>query len=123
MGIAVYPRLHEILRARHLSVAELERQMELRFGLRVDAKTLYRLTHTAPIQRADLKVAGAAAAVLGVSLSDLFDVQAVPVASDEQARSAEQAQRGADAPVSEATRWWKAFETESARRRGASPGG
>lgn len=75
MGVAVYPRLSELLRAKNLTVADLERQIERRFGLSVDPKTLYRLTHVEPVQRADLEIAGAAAAVLGVGLDDLFDVQ------------------------------------------------
>jgi transcriptional regulator with XRE-family HTH domain len=79
MGVAVYPRLNELLRAKNLSVAELERQIEQRFGVPVDPKTLYRLTYPERVQRADLEIAGAAAAVLGVSLGDLFDVQAVPL--------------------------------------------
>ncbi|HEY7067077.1 MAG TPA: helix-turn-helix transcriptional regulator [Chloroflexota bacterium] len=79
MGVAVYPRLNELLRAKNLTVAELERQIEQQFGVQVDPKTLYRLTYPERVQRADLEIAGAAAAVLGVSLGDLFDVQAIPV--------------------------------------------
>ena len=75
MAVAVYPRLSELLRARNLSVAELERQIKRRFGLSVDPKTLYRLTYAEPVQRADLEIAGAAAAVLGVGLDDLFEVR------------------------------------------------
>lgn len=87
MAVEVYPRLHELLRARNLSVAELERQIEQRFGLSVDPKTLYRLTYAEPVQRADLEIAGAAAAVLGVGLDDLFEVRATPVDEGEKARS------------------------------------
>lgn len=79
MSVAVYPRLSELLRARQLTVAELERRIEARYGLPVDPKTLYRLAAAAPVQRADLEVAGAVAAILGVGLGDLFDVHAVPV--------------------------------------------
>jgi transposase len=87
MAVAVYPRLNELLRARILSVAELERQIKQRFGLLVDPKTLYRLTHAEPVQRADLDIAGAAAAVLGVGLDDLVDVRTTPVDEDEEART------------------------------------
>jgi hypothetical protein len=76
MGIAVYPRLGELLEAHRMTVAELERQIEARFGLSVDTKTLYRLTHPASVQRADLEIAGAAATVLGVGLDDIFEVRA-----------------------------------------------
>lgn len=79
MSIAVYPRLSELLRTRNLSVAELERQIEQRFGLSVNLKTLYRFTSHEPVHRADLEIAGAVAAVLGVGLGDLFDVRAIPV--------------------------------------------
>jgi transcriptional regulator with XRE-family HTH domain len=78
MSVAVYPRLNELLRAKGLSVAELERQIEQRFGLSVDPKTLYRLASSEPIQRADLEIVGAVAAVLGIGLDDLFAVYAVP---------------------------------------------
>lgn len=79
MSVAVYPRLGALLEANHMTVAELVRQIEARFGLSVDSKTLYRLTHADAVQRADLEIAGAAAAVLGVGLDDVFDVRAVPV--------------------------------------------
>lgn len=84
MSVVVYPRLGELLRSRNLSVAELERQIEQRYGLPVDPKTLYRLAHDEPVQRADLAVAGAAAAILGVDLGDLFEVEAVPVDEGEE---------------------------------------
>ena len=80
MAVAVYPRLGELLRARDLSVAELGRRIERQFGMAVDRKTLYRLAASAAVQRADLEIAGAAAAVLGVGLDDLFDVEATPLA-------------------------------------------
>ncbi|MGH2350118.1 MAG: hypothetical protein ACRDI2_14950 [Chloroflexota bacterium] len=75
MTVAVYPRLGEVLREKNLSVAELGRRIEQRFGLSVDRKTLYRLASSDPIHRADLDIAGAAAAVLGVGLDDVFEVQ------------------------------------------------
>ncbi|MFN8559539.1 MAG: helix-turn-helix transcriptional regulator [Dehalococcoidia bacterium] len=89
MSVAVYPRLSELLRAKRLSVAELERRIEARYGLQVDPKTLYRLTAAAPVQRADLEVAGAAAAILGVGLGDLFDVHAVPLDDNQTLNGAE----------------------------------
>ena len=76
MSVVVYPRLAELLRERNLTVAELERQLKERFGLAVNPKTLYRLTQAAPIQRADLEIAGATATILGVGLDDLFAVEA-----------------------------------------------
>jgi len=89
VGIAVYPRLDQLLRERGLTVAELERRIERQFGMRVDPKTLYRLTHADPVQRADLEIAGAAATILGVGLDDLFDVQATPAAETDEAATFE----------------------------------
>ena len=54
----------DLLRERDLTVAELERRIRRQFGLKVDPKTLYRLTHGDPVQRADLEIAGAAAVIL-----------------------------------------------------------
>ena len=85
MGVLVYPKLGDLLRAKNLSVAELERQIKVRFGLSVDPKTLYRLTHAESVQRADLEIAGAAAAILGVGLDDIFHVEAVPVEAEDEA--------------------------------------
>ena len=85
MSVIVYPRLGQLLRERHLTVAELERQIEERFGLSVNPKTLYRLTQTTPVQRADLEIAGATAAILDVDLGDLFAVEAVPTAPGDAA--------------------------------------
>jgi len=84
MSVLVYPRLATLLQARNLTSADLARQIESRFGLPVTSRTLQRLTQTTPIQRADLEVAGAAAAVLGVELGDIFAVEATPVSSGEQ---------------------------------------
>ncbi len=84
MSVVVYPRLGQLLEQRKLSVAELERQIETRFGLRVNVKSLYRLTQAAPVQRADLEIAGATAAILGVGLDDLFTVETV--AQDDEAQ-------------------------------------
>jgi hypothetical protein len=78
MTVVVYPQLGELLQARRLTVADLERQLRQRFGLMVNAKTLYRLTKPEPIQRADLEIAFATAAILGVNLDDLFTMRTLP---------------------------------------------
>lgn len=85
MSVAVYPRLAQLLEERQLSVAALERQIEQRYGLSVNDETLYRLTDAAPVQRADLEIAGAIAAILNIGLDDLFTVDAVPVEEDGEA--------------------------------------
>ncbi len=83
MTVVVYPQLGELLQSRHLTVADLERQLRRRFGLTVNTKTLYRLTRPEPIQRADLEVALATAAILGVALDDLFTMRMLPDDGDE----------------------------------------
>lgn len=83
MSVAVYPRLGTLLQERHLTVVELERQIAQRFGLDVDLASLDQWAHGVPVQRADLELAGAAAAVLDVSLGDLFEVDLAPSLPDE----------------------------------------
>jgi hypothetical protein len=83
MSVAVYPRLGALLKERHLTVVELERQIAKRFGLDVDQTSLDQWAHGAPVQRADLELAGAAAAVLEVSLGDLFEIDLGPDLPDE----------------------------------------
>src|SRR5437588_12892812 len=78
MGVTVYPRLEELLRERNLTPADLSRRIEEQFGLVVDPSALDPLTQAEPIGQADMRVAGAAAHVLGVELGDLFEVKAEP---------------------------------------------
>jgi hypothetical protein len=85
VSVAVYPRLGALLQERHLTVVELERQIAQRFGLDVDLASLDQWAHGGPVQRADLELAGAAAAVLDVSLGDLFEVDLDPDLPDEVA--------------------------------------
>jgi hypothetical protein len=58
---------------------KLEREVEQRFGLSVDLPALQRLTLAEPIRQADLELAAAVAAILGVALGDLFRVEATPL--------------------------------------------
>jgi hypothetical protein len=81
--VTVYPRLGDVLRRKNLTVAELERQIEQRFGVLVDRKTLHRLTYPEPIERVDLEVTGAIAAVLGVGMGELFEIEAVALGGGE----------------------------------------
>jgi len=76
MSVSVIPRLRQLLDQRGLTIAELERRIEQDYGERVDPKGLYRLASDAPMQRADLRIAGAAASVLEVGLGDLFTIEA-----------------------------------------------
>ena len=85
MKIVVYSQLGELLRTRRLTVADLARQLRRRFGLTVNAKALYRLTRPGPIRHANLEVALAAAAILGVALEDLFTMRTLPEDGDNTA--------------------------------------
>jgi len=78
MGVMVYSRLGDVLRARNLSVDDLRRQIAARFGLTVDARTLDRLARAERVRRPDLELAAAAAEALDVSLNDVFAVETVP---------------------------------------------
>ena len=77
MGLMVYSRLGDLLRARHLTVDDLQRQIAARFGLAVDARTLDRLARDERVRRPDVEIA--AAAVLDARLDDLFAVDALPL--------------------------------------------
>lgn len=82
MSVTVYSRLGELLWQRNMTVGELERHIDERFGVLVDPGVLDRLMQDAPMQQVDLSTIGAVAATIGVELGDLFRVQAVPVEAD-----------------------------------------
>jgi len=82
MSVVVYPRLSELLREKNVTAADLARDIEERFGLRVSQRTLERLTRVTPIRHADLELAAAVANVLGVELNDIFTVETTPIAED-----------------------------------------
>lgn len=79
MSVSIYSQLDRLLRERQLTISELEREIEQRYGLVVAAGALDHLAHADPVERADLKLAAATAAILGVGLADLFEVEVVPV--------------------------------------------
>lgn len=79
MGVMVYSRLGDLLRARHLTVDDLQRQLAARFGLAVDARTLDRLARDERVRRPDVEIVAAAAAVLDARLDDLFAITALPM--------------------------------------------
>lgn len=79
MGVAIHSRLGEVLESKDMTVTELGHEIKDRFGLSVNLKTLYELALTEEsIQRVNIEVVVAAAAVLGVSLDDLFTVRTTP---------------------------------------------
>ena len=82
MGVMVYSRLGDLLRARQLTVDDLQRQIAARFGLAVDARTLDRLARDERVRRPDVEIAAAAATVLDVRLDDIFAVDALPLGED-----------------------------------------
>lgn len=82
MTIVIYSQLGELLRTRRLAVADLARRLRRYFGPMVNMKTLYRLTRPGPIRHADIEVALAAAAILGVALDDLFTMYTLPDGGD-----------------------------------------
>lgn len=65
-----YSRLKRILKQQRMSVPELQRRM-LSQGLHVNVKSLYRLNDDSqPVDRLDMRVAGAICQVCAVPLSD-----------------------------------------------------
>ncbi len=83
MNVMVYSRLGDLLRARNLTVNDLQRQIAVRFGRTVDARTLDRLARAERVRRPDLKVAATAAEALDVSLNDVFAVETAPANAGE----------------------------------------
>lgn len=82
MGVMVYSRLGDLLRARSLTVDDLQSQIAARFGLAVDTRTLERMTRDERVRRPDVEIAAAAAEVLDVGLDDIFLVEAMPVVDE-----------------------------------------
>lgn len=75
-SLRCYSRLWKILSERNMTVAGLGRALARR-GVRVNVKTLYRLTDpTASIERLDMGVAGEICKALGVDLSHLVSFEA-----------------------------------------------
>jgi hypothetical protein len=70
--VRAFSRLKRLLNVRNMTVPELHRRM-LEQGLRVNLKSLYRLGNDrTPLQRLDLRVAGAVCEVFALPLSDLI---------------------------------------------------
>lgn len=70
MSVNAYSHLKRLLKQQRLSVPELQRRM-ISQGLRVNIKSLYRLSDDRqPVDRLDMRVAGAICQVCAVPLSD-----------------------------------------------------
>ena len=78
MAVAVFGQLDHLLRERNLTVADLKRQIEEQYGMDVDVAALDRLAGPEALHHTDLKVIGAVASILEVSLDDLLLVVALP---------------------------------------------
>jgi hypothetical protein len=72
MTMQAYSRLKRVLDERKLTVPELLRRIK-RAGMKVNLKSLYRLSNEhQPVERLDLRVAGAICRVCDVPLSELI---------------------------------------------------
>jgi hypothetical protein len=70
--VQAYSRLKRILNEQKMTVPELQRRLRQQ-GLRINLKSLYRLTNEQqPLQRLDLRVAGAICQVFEMPLSELI---------------------------------------------------
>ena len=70
--LLAYSRLKRVLVEQKMSVPDLYRRIK-KNGLRVNLKSLYRLAHDQePLERLDLRVAGAVCEICDVPLSDLI---------------------------------------------------
>ncbi len=82
MSVTVYSRLNELLRQRDLTVGDLERHIDERFGVLLDPGVVDRLMRDAPVRQADVAAIGAVAAALGVEVGELFQMRAIPIEDD-----------------------------------------
>src|SRR5436190_22710498 len=66
-----YSHLPEILSKSRLKITDLQRRLE-EAGVRVNPKTLYRLTSTAPLQKVDTRVIGAICHACDVGIEEVI---------------------------------------------------
>src|SRR5258708_7194604 len=70
--VLAYSRLKRVLGEQNMSVPELHRRLKKR-GLGINLKSLYRLAHDQePLERLDLRVAGAVCELCEIPLSELI---------------------------------------------------
>lgn len=79
MPVAVYGQLGRLLRERSLTVDDLARESEERFGLTADPLELQRLAASDALGTIDLTLLGAVADILGTELGELVVVEATPL--------------------------------------------
>ena len=74
--VHAFSRLKRVLNEQNMTVPELHRRLRGR-GLRINVKSLYRLSNDRqPLQRLDLRVAGAICEVFALPLSELIGFEA-----------------------------------------------
>jgi len=76
MGVMVYSRLGDALRALNLTADDLQSRIAARFDLAVSTRTLDRLARDERVRRPNIEIV---AAVLGVRLDDVLRVDATPL--------------------------------------------
>jgi hypothetical protein len=69
--VEAFSRLKHVLKEQDLTVPELHRRLRQQ-GLRINLKSLYRLSNDQPLQRLDLRVAGAICQIFDLPLSELI---------------------------------------------------
>jgi len=82
MAIAVYSRVGRVLEAHEMSLEDLQSQLASRYDVRIDARSLEELIQDGRVQRPDIEIFEAIAAILRVRLDDLLDARAVVVEPD-----------------------------------------
>jgi DNA-binding Xre family transcriptional regulator len=104
-----YSYLKQLLKQHQISVPELQRRIQAQ-GMNINLKSLYRLSDdTQPVDRLDMRVAGAICAVLSVRLSDwiVFQEQSLALHTldpQKQERLDILMQKNNQAPLTEAER-------------------
>lgn len=78
MAVAVFGQLDRLLRERNLTIDDLKRQIEERYGQVIDTAALQRLADPAGVHQVDLPTVASVAMILGIGLDDLFSFEADP---------------------------------------------
>ena len=84
--VRAYSRLKRVLGERKMTVPELHRHIRQR-GMSINLKSLYRLSNEhQPLERLDLRVAGAICQVFGIQLSELITFEMRRLSAAKQRR-------------------------------------
>jgi len=66
-----YSHLPQVLAKRHLKISELQTKLKAA-GVKINDKSLYRLTTSEPLQKIDVRIVGAICYVCAVSIQDVI---------------------------------------------------